>query len=121
MTLPIKLMVGGPLGDGRQWLPWIHLADEAGAIRFLLEGDARGPFNLSAPNPATNRELTRAAAKVLHRPALLPAPGFALHLVLGEMADMILTGQRAVPRRLQEAGYRFRFPDLEPALRDLLD
>jgi len=121
MTLPIKLMVGGPLGDGRQWLPWIHLADEAGAIRFLLEGDARGPFNLSAPNPATNRELTRAAARVLHRPALLPAPGFALHLVLGEMADMLLNGQRAVPRRLEEAGYRFRFPDLEPALRDLLD
>jgi uncharacterized protein (TIGR01777 family) len=122
MTLPIKRMVGGPLGDGRQWLPWIHLADEVGAIRFLLENEAaRGPFNLAAPNPVTNRDFTRAAAAVLHRPAFLPAPGFALHLVLGEMAAMILEGQRAVPRRLQELGYAFRFPQLAPALRDLLD
>jgi uncharacterized protein (TIGR01777 family) len=122
MTLPIKMMAGGPLGSGRQQLPWIHLADEVGAIRFLLEnGAARGPFNLAAPNPVTNREFTRLAASVLHRPAFLPAPGFALHLVLGEMASMILEGQRAVPRRLQELGYAFRFPELEPALRDLLD
>ncbi len=122
MTLPIKLMVGGPLGSGRQWLPWIHLSDEAGAIRFLAENDAaRGPFNLSAPHPATNRDFTRAAARALHRPAFLPTPGFALHLALGEMAEMLLTGQRAVPARLQELGYAFRFPDLEPALRDLLD
>lgn len=122
MTLPIKMMVGGPLGSGRQWLPWIHLADEAGAIRFLAENEAaRGPFNLAAPNPATNRGFTQAAARVLRRPAFLPAPGFALHLALGEMADMILEGQRAVPRRLQELGYAFRFPELEPALRDLLE
>jgi len=122
MTLPLKMMVGGPLGSGRQWLPWIHLADEAGAIRFLAETDAaRGPFNLSAPSPATNRGFTQAAARVLRRPAFLPAPGFALHLVLGEMAAMVLEGQRAVPKRLQELGYAFRFPELEPALRDLLD
>jgi hypothetical protein len=121
MTLPIKLLAGGPLGDGRQWLPWIHLADEVGAIRFLLESEAaRGPFNLSAPEPVTNREFTRVAARVLHRPAFLPAPGFALRLALGEMAAMILEGQREVPRRLQEAGYAFRFPALEPALEDLL-
>jgi len=122
IALPIKMMVGGPLGSGRQWLPWIHLADEAGAIRFLVENDAaRGPFNLAAPNPATNRGFTQAAARVLRRPAFLPAPGFALHLVLGEMAAMVLEGQRAVPRRLQELGYAFRFPELEPALRDVLD
>jgi hypothetical protein len=121
MTLPIKMMVGGPLGGGGQWLPWIHLADEAGAIRYLLEHDAaRGPCNLSAPNPVTNRDFTRAAARALHRPAFLPAPGFALRLALGEMADMLLQGQREVPRRLQEMGYAFRFPELEPALRDLL-
>jgi len=121
MTLPIKMMVGGPLGGGGQWLPWIHLADEAGAIRFLLEHEAaRGPFNLSAPNPVTNRDFTRITARALHRPAFLPAPGFALRLALGEMADMLIQGQRAVPRRLQELGYAFRFPDLEPALRDLL-
>lgn len=122
VTLPIKLMVGGPLGSGRQWLPWIHLADEVGAIRFLLENEAaRGPFNLAAPDPVTNRDFTRAAAEALHRPAFLPAPGFALHLVLGEMAAMILEGQRAVPRRLEELGYAFRFPQLRPALADLLD
>ena len=121
MALPFKLMAGGPLGSGRQWLPWIHLADEVGAIRFLLEReDARGPFNLAAPNPVTNRQLARALGRVLRRPGFVPAPGFALHAVLGEMADMLLEGQRVVPRRLLELGYAFRFPELEPALRDLL-
>jgi len=122
MTLPFKMMVGGPLGNGRQWLPWIHLADEVGAIRFLAESaEARGPFNLTAPNPVTNRELAGILASVLHRPGFMPAPGFALHLALGEMADMLLNGQRVVPSRLQELGYRFQYPDAEPALRGLLD
>jgi uncharacterized protein (TIGR01777 family) len=122
MALPFKLLVGGPLGSGRQWLPWIHLADEVGAIRFLLENDgASGPFNLTSPNPARNRDLGRALGKALSRPSLLPTPGFALHLALGEMADMLLEGQRAVPRALQEKGYTFRCPDLGPALADLLD
>jgi len=105
MTLPFKMMAGGPLGNGRQWLPWIHLADEVGAIRFLAESaEARGPFNLTAPNPVTNRELAGILASVLHRPGFMPAPGFALRLVLGEMADMLLNGQRVVPSRLQELG-----------------
>jgi uncharacterized protein (TIGR01777 family) len=122
MTLPFKMMAGGPLGDGRQWFPWIHLADEVGAIRFLLErDDARGPFNLTAPNPVTNRELTRLLARVMSRPGFLPAPGFGLRILLGEMADMLLHGQRAVPARLLEMGYTFRYPDPEPALRSLLD
>ncbi len=122
MILPIRLLVGGPLGDGRQWLPWIHLADEVGAIRFLVEHEAAaGPFNLSSPAPVTNRDFTRTAGRLLHRPAFLPAPAFALHLALGEMAAMVLHGQRQVPRRLQEHGYAFRFPSLEAALRDLLD
>jgi hypothetical protein len=121
MSLPFRMMIGGPIGDGRQWVPWIHLDDEVGALRLLLEReDARGPFNLTAPHPVTNRELTRALAKVLGRPGLLPAPGFALRLALGEMADMVLQGQRAVPSRLRELGYAFRWPELEPALRDLL-
>ncbi len=122
MTLPFKMMAGGPLGNGRQWLPWIHLADEVGAIRFLAESsEARGPFNLTAPNPVTNRELAGILASVLHRPGFMPAPGFALRLALGEMADMLLNGQRVVPSRLQELGYRFKYPDAEPALRSLLD
>jgi uncharacterized protein (TIGR01777 family) len=122
MSLPFKLGAGGPLGGGRQWLPWIHLADEVGAIRFLLErDDARGPFNLTAPQPLTNRDFGRALGKALHRPSLAPAPGFALRLVLGEMADMLLNGQRAVPQRLLEMGYVFRFPEALQALRNLFD
>lgn len=121
MARPFRLGVGGPLGDGRQWMPWIHLADEVGAIRFLLErADASGPFNLVAPEPATNAELSRALARALRRPALLRAPAFALRLALGEMAGMLLGGQRVAPRRLLEAGYRFRFPELAAALADLL-
>lgn len=122
MALPFKLMAGGPMGSGRQWVPWIHIADEVGAIRFLLEReDARGPFNLTAPRPLTNRDFSRALGKALHRPAFAPAPGIALKLVLGEMADMLLQGQRAVPHRLMEMGYAFRHPDPLAALRDLLD
>jgi len=122
MALPFRLMAGGRLGNGRQWFPWIHIADEVGAIRFLLEReDARGPFNLTAPRPLTNRDFSRALGKALHRPSLAPAPGFALRLVLGEMADALLQGQRAVPHRLLEHGYVFRHPEALGALRDLLD
>jgi uncharacterized protein (TIGR01777 family) len=122
MALPFRVMAGGPLGSGRQWVPWIHMADEVGAIRFLLENeDASGPFNLTAPNPLRNRDFSRALGRALKRPALAPAPSFALRAVLGEMADMLLEGQRAVPQRLLETGYVFRYPEALPALRDLLD
>lgn len=121
MALPFRLLAGGPLGNGRQWMPWIHLADEVGAIRFLLgREDASGPFNLTAPRPLTNRDFSRALGKALRRPSLLPAPAPALRLVLGEMADIVLTGQRAVPQRLLELGYGFRFPEAGAALSDLL-
>lgn len=120
MLLPFKLFAGGPVGSGRQWLPWIHLADEVAAIRFLLEhGDARGPFNLTAPEPVTNAELAHAAGRVLKRPSFMPAPRLALRAALGEMATLLLDGQRAVPRRLLELGFAFRYPEIEPALRDL--
>lgn len=122
MALPFRLMGGGWLGNGRQWFPWIHIADEVGAIRFLLEReDARGPFNLAAPRPLTNRDFSRALGRALHRPVLAPMPSLALRLVLGEMADMLLYGQRAVPHRLLEHGYVFRHPEALAALRDLLD
>lgn len=122
MALPFRLMAGGPLGSGRQWMPWIHIADEVGAIRFLIEReDARGPFNLAAPRPLTNRDFSRALGKALRRPSFAFAPSLALRAVLGEMADMLLYGQRAVPHRLMEMGYAFRYPEALPALRNLLD
>ncbi len=121
MLTPAKFGANGPLGSGRQGFPWIHLGDEIGAIRFLLDhAYASGPFNLTAPNPVAQAEFARALGRVLHRPSFLPAPAFALRLALGEMADMLLEGQLAMPKRLLELGYRFRFPDLDGALADLL-
>lgn len=121
MLLPVRLFVGGPLGSGRQAVPWIHIADEVAAIRFLLEHeDAAGPYNLTAPHPSTQAEFTRAAARVLRRPYFFPTPAFGLRLLLGEKASLVLEGQRAVPRRLLEAGFAFRYPEVEAALRDLL-
>ena len=121
MLPPFKLFVGGPVGGGGQYMPWIHLVDEVRAIRFLLDRpDARGPFNLTAPEPLTNKRFSRALGKVLGRPSFMPAPAFALELALGEMSKIVLEGQRAVPRKLLEAGFEFRFADLEAALRDLL-
>jgi uncharacterized protein (TIGR01777 family) len=121
MLPPFRLGLGGPLGGGRQFWPWIHLADEVGALRFLLETEtASGPFNLTAPRPVRNREFGAALGRALRRPAVLPVPAFALRLLLGEMATVVLESHRAVPRRLLAAGYRFRFPEVEGALRDLL-
>jgi uncharacterized protein len=121
-VLPFKLFAGGRLGHGRQWWPWIHLEDHVQAIRFLLErSEATGAFNLTAPNPVTNAEFSETLGRVLKRPSWLPAPAFALRLALGEAATMVLDGQRAVPRRLLELGFDFRFPNLEEALRDLLE
>ncbi len=120
LTLPFRFFLGGPLGSGRQWMPWIHITDEVRAIRFLLEKeDARGPYNLAAPRPVINRELARALGRVLGRPAWLPVPAPALKLLLGEMSAVLLTGQRAVPKRLLEEGFRFQWPELETALRNL--
>lgn len=122
MLLPFRLFVGGPVGSGDQWFPWIHLEDEVGAICFLLEhGLATGPFNLTAPNPSTNRDFSRALGKVLRRPSVMPVPAAALRLAFGEMGEMLLTGQRAIPSKLLEAGYEFHYPELEPALRNLLE
>ncbi len=113
-----KAGVGGPVAGGDQYVPWVHLDDVVGALLFCLDrNDARGAVNVTAPNPATNRELSKALGRVLGRPAVLPVPALALRLVYGEMAQMVITGANVVPRRLTELGYRFRRPELEPALR----
>jgi uncharacterized protein (TIGR01777 family) len=119
--LPFRLFVGGPLGSGRQILSWIHMADEVGAIRFLIDNqDASGAYNLVAPSLVSMKEFTRTLGKAMGRPSWFPVPSFALRLVLGEMAIIVLEGQRAVPKRLQEGGYKFRFPEAGAAFRDLL-
>ncbi|GAB4475547.1 MAG: TIGR01777 family oxidoreductase [Anaerolineae bacterium] len=121
VLLPFRLFVGGPLGSGRQYFPWIHIDDHIRAMRFLLEHpEASGPFNLSAPEPVTNRELSRAIGRVMGRPSFFAVPAFVLKLALGELSTLVLEGQRQLPSRLQALGFAFRFPQLEGALRDLL-
>jgi len=121
LALLAWLGLGGPLGSGRQWMSWIHLADQVAALRFLLEReDLAGAFNLAAPEPASNREFSRALAGALGRPCLARVPALALRLALGEMSGILLTGQRVLPRRLLQAGYRFRFPAIGAALADLV-
>lgn len=122
LLLPFKLFAGGPLGSGKQWLPWIHIEDQVRAIQFLLQNEAAdGPFNLSAPNPVTNSEMAKAIGEVMGRPSFMPAPGFALRTALGEMATMVLDGQKAVPAKLQALGFQFKYDSIVPALRNLLD
>lgn len=117
MAPPFKLFVGGPLGSGKQWMSWIHLDDEVGLMIHLIESAAAsGAINATAPNPETMKEFCRTLGKVMHRPSWLGAPAVALRLALGEMAEMLLTGQRAVPAVAQELGYEFKYPQLEPAL-----
>ena len=121
MLPPFKLGAGGPVGSGRQYWPWIHRADWIGLVRWTLQtAAASGPINATAPNPVTNREFARALGRALHRPAFMPAPAFALRLMLGEMADaLLLSGQRAVPAKAQRLGFTFGYTDVETALRSI--
>lgn len=117
MALPTRLGFGGPLGKGRQWLPWIHIHDEVEAIRYLVaHPTASGPFNLVAPGIARQAEFGKALARALRRPYWFPTPAFALRFVLGEMASLVLEGQHVIPRRLLDVGYRFLYPELSEAL-----
>lgn len=111
----LRLGLAGPLGNGRQWWPWITLEDTTAALEFLLEKDLDGPVNLSAPNPQRQGELTRALGRAFRRPALLPAPALALRAVLGEFSGEVLGSQRMVPRKLLDAGFSFRHPDVDSA------
>lgn len=117
--IPIfRLGLGGPLGSGRQWMSWVALDDVVAAIRFALEHDeVRGPINVASPGPVRNREFARALGRALHRPAFLPVPAMVLEWLMGDMAgDMLLAGQRVLPKRLLSGGFRFRFPELGYAL-----
>jgi uncharacterized protein len=113
--------VGGPVAGGHQYVPWIHIDDLIGALLFCLDNaGAGGPLNATAPRPVQNSELSKALGRALHRPAVLPVPALALKVLYGEMAEIVTTGQRALPRRLMELGFSFRHEALEPALRDVL-
>ena len=119
-SLPFKLFVGGPLGNGKQGFAWIRLTDVVQGMRFLIENpQAQGAFNLTAPELVTNAQFGKALGKVMHRPYYFPVPAFALSLAFGEASTILLDGQMPYPKRLQEAGYRFQFPDLASALGDL--
>lgn len=120
IVLPFKLFAGGPIGSGKQYWPWIHIDDEVKAIRFLIENEeATGVFNLSAPTPLTNKEFSAKLGKVMGRPSILPVPDFALKAGFGEMSTVLLDGQRAVPKRLQDLAFDFKFPTAEAAFQDL--
>lgn len=122
MLPPFKLGVAGPLGGGRQWFPWIHVDDIVGIFReAILSSKLRGAVNGAAPGIVTNREFTRQLADLLHRPAFIPVPEFALRLLMGEMAQIVLDSMRVVPKAASDAGYRFKYPDLQQALRELLN
>jgi uncharacterized protein (TIGR01777 family) len=121
MLLPFRLGAGGPVGNGRQWMSWIHIDDIVGAIRHALDKDeVMAAVNGVAPEPATNAEFGRALGKALSRPAFLPAPAFALRIGFGEMSSILLEGQKVLPKKLLDTGFRFRFPDLAGALADIL-
>ncbi|QKZ03107.1 TIGR01777 family oxidoreductase [Pseudomonas eucalypticola] len=120
LKVPFKLGLGGPIGNGRQFMPWVHIDDQIALIDFLVhKADASGPYNACAPEPVRNREFARRLGRALHRPAFMPLPGLVLRATLGEMSDLLLGGQRARPVRLLAEGFGFRFNDLQTALDDL--
>ena len=121
LALPFRLFAGGPVGSGRQWFPWIHLDDVVGLYRLVIErDDVRGPINAVTPDVRRERDVAAEIGRVLHRPSLLPAPAFALRLALGEQADLVLHGRRAIPAKAEAAGYQFRYPTLSAALQEAL-
>lgn len=121
MAMPFKLCVGGPLGAGCQWLSWIHVQDLIKMIRFIIEHDeVTGPVNGTAPNPVKMKDFSKVLGEVLKRPSWLPVPEVLLRIALGQMAEMLLHGQRAIPEKILRAGFEFRFPELRAALRDIL-
>jgi uncharacterized protein (TIGR01777 family) len=121
LLIPFRLFVGGPLGSGRQWFPWVHREDFVSIVLHVMKDPSlSGTFNAVAPEAVTMKAFCATLGTVLHRPSWAPVPAFVLKMALGEMSDMVLTGQRAIPFRLQQAGFKFKFPALDQALRDTL-
>jgi uncharacterized protein (TIGR01777 family) len=122
ILLPFRFFIGGHLGSGKQWISWIHLEDEVRAIKFLLEReDLNGVFNLATPNPVTYENFSKILGKIIKRPSWFHVPGWTLKILLGEMAEgLVLSGQRALPKRLSAAGFEFNYPELESALSEIL-
>ena len=121
MLLPFRLGVGGPVGNGDQWISWIHMDDQLAMFEWAIANDnVSGIYNGTAPKPATNLQFSKALGRVLRRPAILPAPSFALRIALGEAAGLLIEGQHVTPEHALADGFAFRFPEVEPALRDLL-
>lgn len=121
MIAPFRFFVGGPLGSGRQYIAWLHRHDWVEMVRWIVDTrGVAGPVNATAPHPIMNAEFARVVGRALHRPAFVPAPAFVLRLILGELADSVLGSQRAIPARATAAGYHFRYPELQFALRDIL-
>jgi uncharacterized protein len=120
LLAPFRAGLGGRLSSGRQWMSWIHVGDLVELFRFVIDGPLKGPVNGVAPFPVSNAEFTQELARALKRPALLPVPEFLLKALLGDMAEILLASQRVAPRAAESAGFRFRFPQLGPALADLL-
>ena len=120
MMRPFRFFAGGPIGSGRQYLPWVHRLDWIEMVRWIVDTPGiSGPVNVTAPHPVTNAEFARALGRAMHRPALVPAPGFALRVILGEMADAALIGQRALPAKALAHGYHFRYPEIDIAFRGI--
>jgi uncharacterized protein len=121
MLTPFRLGVGGPLGNGRQWMPWVHVDDLAAMFMHAAEhAEVTGPINGVSPNPITNKEFTKALAAAVHRPAFLPTPYFALRVALGEFAKILFDSQRVVPRKALATGFQFRYPEIGPAMEAIL-
>ena len=122
IVLPFKLFVGGPLGSGQQYWSWIHMQDEIRAILFLLQhAEARGAFNLTAPEPLPNRVFAAELGRVMGRPGFFPTPALALKLAFGEMSTILLDGQRVIPKKLQDLGFTFNYPTAAAAFRELVE
>jgi uncharacterized protein (TIGR01777 family) len=120
MMLPFRFFAGGKIGSGRQYVSWIHRLDWIEIVRWLVQApEVSGPVNATAPEPVTNKTLTKAIGRAMRRPALVPVPRFALKIVVGELADSLLTGQRALPAVAQKNGYHFRYPDIDQAFRGM--
>jgi hypothetical protein len=121
LIMPFKMFAGGPVASGKQWMSWIHIDDAVGLLLFALDQrGAEGPINVTAPNPVTNKQFGKALGKALHRPSFVWTPGFALKIMLGQGAEIITNGQRVMPAKAVQLGYRFKFPEIDAALANLL-